>query len=176
MWRPTGVPIPSSHGSKEAAGSAYGLAASSSPGYCSGCGRPTSTFLEVRAYPSFFGSPLARNEHSFFRLAVPTCTPCQKAGRRRRWKWGLLALGLALLLLFGLGFVAVFLAAAGAPPSLLFACSIAAAIVPVVAAVYGVSLSRRRSMPVEAAGYSPRDGTVRLRFRRAQYAEELLAA
>jgi hypothetical protein len=147
------------------------------PPYCCGCGTPASTWQEFRAYPSAlgFGSQLFA-DHSFWALRIPVCVPCQRESRRRRWKYmvgGAAITGVLAIVVLGLSLA---LAPQGAAPVLVVGCTVVAAAVAVLLGWLTVAYSRRWSELVETRSYSPRSGTLQLRFRRREYGTTLLAA
>jgi serine/threonine protein kinase len=133
------------------------------PAGCSGCGQPTGGFELCR---------ISDRVHRL-ELLVPYCPACQTAERRRRWLG--LGLGAAVVsaALFWLVFSPEDYRELGAV-SLLAPAQLTAAIAGAVAgAALGWAAARRK--PVRWRRYSWSKATVDLRFRRREYAAEVVA-
>jgi hypothetical protein len=148
------------------------------PDSCCGCGEPTSSRQSVRASPSIFssGSGEILTENSGLELPVPVCLQCQNANRSLRRKYIFRGVALAFLSLLGLVILSIALIGANAPAGMASAFVVAAAALPVLLGAWSFSKARRMGVPVEVRDYSPKDGTVELRFRHPDYGQALLAA
>jgi hypothetical protein len=154
------------------------------PNRCCECGAPTASKQAFKGY-----SPLLRlgrflnlegAEHVW--VHVPICKDCQTSTRiqRRRtfWRTFLRVLGIGI----GLGFlVGTLLALVGGDPRLSPALpigfSLIAGLISLLIAWFRAKWAAGKGgTPVQVQRYLPQKGTVSLRFRRPEYAEQLLQA
>jgi hypothetical protein len=140
------------------------------PGICTGCSTSTQVWHTANIpTPSFTADsdPLV--------LRLPLCQVCQAAGNRKRLKKMLWAIGFAILILPLLCILIIVQGAAGARNELMVPCLIIAVVIAASIDVWLFSAAQRSRLPFEISNYSPRDGTIRLRFRNREYAKALLA-
>jgi hypothetical protein len=109
-------------------------------------------------------------------LHLPLCQACNLAGKRRRRKKLALAVANAVLVLPCLLILLVILLTAGVPVAVILSVGLIAIVAAATSTVWLFSSARSSRLPFEASRYSPRDGTAKLRFRRREYADALLAA
>ncbi len=135
------------------------------PSVCCDCESPT------RATHRFRGNAAFGDDHVL--IDIPVCRRCQAANRRTWHKalaWGT-GIGFGGPLFLGL----VSSVLLRRPP--LFVVGLFLALLGSLVGVWiGSSIGRRRSQPVRLKQYSPRKGTVAIRFRRAGYLRHLFKA
>jgi hypothetical protein len=153
------------------------------PPVCCDCGRATGTVQPFSARSSLFqmGRYVKVEGQQSPTVWLPLCDACLDAWERRCRKagWNWLALSGLTLLAGGGGAIALGTVVGGdwvwvsiggmvlivlALPGALFA------------RLVGGALAEKRSSPVELERYSPRNGTVAIRFRRPGYADRVVAA
>jgi hypothetical protein len=114
------------------------------------------------------------------RLPVPVCNACQIANKRRFrrvfWKTYLMVFGLGVVVGFAAGGIlaiaaGTFLLAGGAAGS--FLSGLASLLIGWFVAR---GAAHKAAMPALLERFSPKQGTVAIRFRRPEYAEQVLAA
>jgi hypothetical protein len=135
------------------------------PSVCCDCESPTTTMHRFRGNAAF------GDDHVL--VEVPVCRMCQAANRRiwhRAVAWGA-ALGFGGPL--ALGFVSSVLLRR---PPIFVVCLFLALLGAVLGIWIGYSIGRRRAQPVRLKHYSPRKGTVSIRFRRVDYVRHLFKA
>jgi hypothetical protein len=114
------------------------------------------------------------------RLPIPVCAACQAANKRRFRKtfWR------TYLVVFVLGAVGGFLgggALASAAGNTFLAGGIVGSFLVGLVSLFvgwfvGRAVAQKAAMPAQLEGFSPKKGTVAIRFRRREYADQVLAA
>src|SRR5579884_1197212 len=147
------------------------------PARCCDCGSATSTRRPFAAYPPLFRiGRLTLTAADPVWVHVPFCVPCQRANRRRYWRFFLRGMGTGIVLC-GLAAVACWPLFGQANPGLGAACSMLwLALGLFLGLLLARHAARRVSTPVQLKDYSPRRRTVDIRFRWHGYADEMLAA
>jgi hypothetical protein len=144
------------------------------PPACCQCGAATRGRQKFMASESFFS--LGRLTHptrnETVPVWVPVCYACQTANNRK--------LNRAVLNGLGAGAVLIFVAATALflwPANLLLVLAFILSVLlgPLLGTLIFYQLSKKRVMPVQLADYSPRRGTVCMRFRRAEYGQQVLS-
>lgn len=143
------------------------------PALCCECGRRTENVERYSGDPALFSSGNTRRPGTgdYVVVPVPVCEECSS----RHWRKALR--GAAVGFLFGLVPLGLFTVATLDvmneriwPPM----AGAIALVFTLTGAFFGWRYGAMRSRPVELKHYSRRDGTVALRFRRAEYTEALL--
>jgi hypothetical protein len=145
------------------------------PPACCQCGAATRGRQKFLAAEAFFDlSRLAHPTRSAsVPVWVPVCYACQTANNQKLNRAILNGLGAGVVLIFVAAF-ALLLWPANLLLVLVFALSVVLG--PLLGTLVFYQLGKERVMPVEVGSYSPRRGTVAIRFRRQEYSEELLKA
>jgi hypothetical protein len=134
------------------------------PAVCSACGRPAGSTMPLR---------LSNRSHRM-ELVVPVCASCQTDSLRRR-RWGLCCgLGVGVLVMSVLAIPYARYHDLRHHELLVFLFVASAALGGAAGSVVGLLLTQRP--PVRWRRYSWKRGTVDLRFRRAEYADQVVAA
>jgi hypothetical protein len=144
------------------------------PPRCCACGNPTPDRHEFRAHKPFLslGPFLRLDDSQFVRIMIPLCGSCRRKNRRRSWKPVLSAIGVGFAVPILLGLVTVLF-----PEPFLYVILVWLIFFgPLLGLVVGMRLRSRRSKPVQLRQYSPRKGTVAIRFGNPEYAELMLEA
>lgn len=180
---PSGWAPPEAHPAEEIQPAAVGIAGADGsitlrltrlvlPSVCCACGQATNQWrnFPVSEHPNILLVilTLGHLHENIVNISIPMCVPCQDHFRRttRRGVW--LGLSAGLMLAFLLGMLALTLKIGNNPIEMFV---LALIIGPLLGWGVGLDLAKWRSSPIRSARYSSRRGTVRLRFRRAEYAE-----
>jgi len=135
------------------------------PPYCCDCGTYTPERKEYQGFRT------RMEAGDFAKLEVPVCSLCQGEAART-WRKALIA-GLAIGLLCGLVLAALICALAGDRRLFLLALPLGM-LGLLFGGVIGNSIGKGLASPVRLGGYAPEEGTVRLFFRNAAYADALV--
>jgi hypothetical protein len=148
------------------------------PSMCCDCGATTTSVQAFRGYMPFLHQ-LSQGQVDL-RLPIPVCDVCQIAIKRRLRK----AFCMAYLMVFGLGVVVGF-SLGGILASVAGAFFVAGGFAGsflggLVSLFIGWFVGRRAAqnaaMPAQVERFLPKNGTVAIRFRRPEYAEQVVAA
>jgi hypothetical protein len=145
------------------------------PACCCACGAPTRGRQKATAAEPFFtlGRMLHPTRRESISLWVPVCYPCQTSYHRKFQQAVLNGLGTGVLVVLLAG-ITMCLWPIHIALVLFFIFSLPLA--PLVGCLIGYRIGKRRAHLVQLRGYSSRKGTVAIRFRRAEYTDQMLAA
>jgi hypothetical protein len=139
------------------------------PSFCSACGQPAARRQTFKANPQF----LSFESGKTLILQIPLCEACRQVARRRRKSAVLRTLLIAALLFGGLAILSCILVNIAVELAVL--CALVSALLPVLWLARANGRIRRSCAPVEVRRYSPRRGTVELRFQSPHYRNACLA-
>jgi hypothetical protein len=144
------------------------------PPFCCICDMPTQQYQNFDAAPTVFklGSFLRFDGNDRIKVPIPYCDSCRTASRRHYNRIVTTVVGLAVGVPLILGVMAALLT--GDPRGLF--CGLLLFIGAIGCLVVSGSFTKRRARPVELERYSPRKGTVAIRFKHQAYARRVLTA
>jgi hypothetical protein len=143
------------------------------PPVCCDCGAATGGRQNFRATGSWLsferlGHPTAK---AAINVWVPVCYSCQTANKQKTNQGTFLGLGMALVVIV---LVACLLRFFPANMGLVLLFILTVLLAPPLGTLIGYQFAKRRVQPVEVGSYSPKRGTIAIRFRRPEYAEKFL--
>lgn len=134
------------------------------PPICSGCGETTNEELQM---------PVAATANRRFTLPVPFCGACAIQRSRQRWIWGMIGVGVGLIM----GIALAVWVSGGARDMFFVVLAVAmGTMIAIPVAMLFQAFPYHRYTPVRCRDYKPDKGIVKMRFQSPEKARALLSA